>query len=105
MISLLLGRASNLQDIEIDTPYPIVSTDPARKAWDENFLMAIQMAQIQGRIYDRLYSPAALVGPPDQRAQVLDELVNAMKAWREQQAKVRAFSHSLLSKVMPTTTD
>ncbi|KAI0455714.1 hypothetical protein F5B21DRAFT_470385 [Xylaria acuta] len=47
-MSLLLGRSSSFQDIEIDVRYPSVSTDKERKPWDEWFHLAIRLAKVQG---------------------------------------------------------
>lgn len=90
-LSLLLGRASVLQDLDIDTQYPAISTDPARRPWDENFIMAIRMAQLQGQVYDQLYSPIALRASVEHRAQTTNELASTMTSWRDQHMKVRSF--------------
>ncbi|KAE8377112.1 hypothetical protein BDV26DRAFT_264430 [Aspergillus bertholletiae] len=58
-MSLYFGRASSMQDFDIDAQYPAVSTDLAVKPWDESFVMGIRLAKIQGEIYDRLYSAEA----------------------------------------------
>ncbi|OAL57190.1 hypothetical protein IQ07DRAFT_627077 [Pyrenochaeta sp. DS3sAY3a] len=89
-LSLLLGRASFLQDFDIDTEYPVTSTDSGRRPWDENFIMAIRMAQVQGRIFDQLYSPKALKAPSEQRAQTMDDLASSIDNWRSQFTQIDA---------------
>ncbi|KAH8424477.1 Zn(II)2Cys6 transcription factor [Aspergillus melleus] len=80
-VSLLMGRASCLQDIEIDTSHPELSADPAARPWDESFIMGIKMARLQGQIYSRLYSTAALAGDPAERAQHIRELATELHQW------------------------
>ncbi|GAB1197229.1 hypothetical protein APSETT444_006520 [Aspergillus pseudonomiae] len=55
-MSLYFGRASSMQDFDIDAQYPAITTDPAVRPWDESFVMGIRLAKIQGEIYDKLYS-------------------------------------------------
>ncbi|KAI2602767.1 fungal-specific transcription factor domain-containing protein [Hypoxylon sp. NC1633] len=58
-LSLRLGRASILQDYDISLPH-IVPEAKAAYPGNEVMTMWIKHAQIQGRIYERLYSPGAL---------------------------------------------
>ncbi|KAJ8107801.1 hypothetical protein OPT61_g8611 [Boeremia exigua] len=87
-LSLLLGRASCLQDFDIDAQYPVISTDPSRRPWDTNFIMAIRMARLQGQIFDNLYSPISLGAPSTQRAQTTEKLTSGMNDWRSQFTQV-----------------
>ncbi|KAK1148863.1 hypothetical protein N8T08_008748 [Aspergillus melleus] len=80
-VSLLMGRASCLQDIEIDTSHPELSANPSARPWDESFIMGIKMARLQGQIYSRLYSTAALAGDPADRAQHIRELATELHQW------------------------
>ena len=77
-VSLLMGRASCLQDIEIDTSHQELSADPSARPWDKPFIMGIKMARHQGQIYSRLYSTAALAGDPAERAQHIRELATEL---------------------------
>lgn len=81
-MSLLLGRASNIQDSEIDVQYPSLSTDPAQLPWDRWYLMAILLAKEQGRIYETQYSAAALKTPTATREHHINELSVALQQWR-----------------------
>jgi hypothetical protein len=56
----------------------VKSGDPARRPWDENYELAIQMARLQGRIYDELYSATALVAEAEQRARIIGEIEGEM---------------------------
>lgn len=81
-MSLLLGRASNIQDSEIDVQYPSLSTDPAQLPWDRWYLMAILLAKEQGRIYETQYSAAALKTSTAAREHHINELSVALQQWR-----------------------
>ncbi|KAI0424528.1 hypothetical protein F5Y09DRAFT_324127 [Xylaria sp. FL1042] len=80
-MSLLLGRGSNFQDIEIDVQYPSLSTDEGRKPWDEWFHLAIELAKRQGQIYDRLYSIAGLQAELTERMHHIERLEAALHNW------------------------
>ncbi|KAI0894360.1 fungal-specific transcription factor domain-containing protein [Annulohypoxylon nitens] len=58
-LSLRLGRASILQDYDISLPH-IAPEAKAAYPGTEVMTLWIKHAQIQGRIYERLYSPGAL---------------------------------------------
>ncbi|KAI1765784.1 fungal-specific transcription factor domain-containing protein [Hypoxylon sp. FL1150] len=58
-LSLRLGRASILQDYDISLPH-IAPEAKASRPGTEVMTLWIKHAQIQGRIYERLYSPGAL---------------------------------------------
>ncbi|KAI1101885.1 fungal-specific transcription factor domain-containing protein [Jackrogersella minutella] len=58
-LSLRLGRASILQDYDISLPH-IVPEAKAAYPGTEVMTLWIKHAQVQGRIYERLYSPGAL---------------------------------------------
>jgi hypothetical protein len=48
------------------------------------FRFWIKVAQIQGQVYEKLFSAAAFLKPPEERAQIAKQLVNALKeAWVE----------------------
>lgn len=51
IMSLILGRSSSFQGIEIDAQYPPLSTDQGRKPCDKWFILAIRLANVQGQIY------------------------------------------------------
>lgn len=80
--SLLLGHASKVQDFDIDTRHPTLSSDPAQRPWDNLFSLAIRQAKMQGQIYDHLYSAAALLSPPAERKQWINTLSADAYRWR-----------------------
>lgn len=80
--SLLLGKASQIQDCEIDTRYPLVPLDPSLRPWDESFILGIKLANLQGRIYGDLYSAGASSKSSYDRADAINQLVASMEQWR-----------------------
>ncbi|QPC70088.1 hypothetical protein HYE68_000840 [Fusarium pseudograminearum] len=80
--SLHLGNASRMQDFEVDAQYPSIPVDVAEKPWIELFHLVIRLAKIQGLIFDKLYSVAALQAPAMERRQWIDTLVADAHQWR-----------------------
>ncbi|KAH0846866.1 hypothetical protein FOPE_11223 [Fonsecaea pedrosoi] len=80
-MSLYFGRASNIQDFEIDTGYPAISTDPGAQLWDQATVISIQLARLQGQIYDRLYSPSAQKASHSERERRIDDLASQLEEW------------------------
>lgn len=66
-LSLRLGRASNIRDSEITIPF------------DKKDALHSRLARIQGRIYDRLYSPAALGQDVEERGRVAEALAGELR--------------------------
>ncbi|OGM48383.1 hypothetical protein ABOM_003361 [Aspergillus bombycis] len=80
-ISLYFGRASNMQDFDIDAQYPAIATDPAIRPWDESFVMGIRLAKIQGEIYDKLYSAEASKSSYSERMRRVHGLTADIQQW------------------------
>ncbi|CEL01468.1 hypothetical protein ASPCAL01050 [Aspergillus calidoustus] len=79
-MSLVLGRASFMQSLDIDAQRPKVSLDPALRAWDESFIMGIRLAELQGRIFN-LYSPIIMTRDTSAREPLVQDLALAMEKW------------------------
>jgi hypothetical protein len=62
-LSLRLGRAATIPDYDIDIPSNFEPTDIG-EPWVTAFGLWVQMARIQGLVYEKLYSPAALRQDP-----------------------------------------
>ncbi|KAK8073269.1 hypothetical protein PG994_004168 [Apiospora phragmitis] len=81
-LSLRLGRPSVIQDYDITVPIPTSSID-RHPAIEHCLLTWIKVSRCQGRVYELLYSPAALAqddGIRTARAQGLaEELLSIMK--------------------------
>ncbi|KAI0008215.1 hypothetical protein F4779DRAFT_588482 [Xylariaceae sp. FL0662B] len=67
-LSLRLGRASILQDYDVSLPRAAPDARGVAYPGREVMTLWIRHAQLQGRIYERLYSPAALRRPDALRA-------------------------------------
>ncbi|RYO86923.1 hypothetical protein DL766_005990 [Monosporascus sp. MC13-8B] len=90
-LSLRMGRASVLQDYDISQP-PVIERAYAPYPAPEVLNMWVAHARSQGRLYERLYSPAAL--QQDVRARV--EQVNALAAEFNRQL---AETHDILARL------
>ncbi|KAL2832879.1 hypothetical protein BDW59DRAFT_157024 [Aspergillus cavernicola] len=77
------GRASSIQDNDIDANYPVHSRKPPLVLWDELLFMGIQMAKIQSKIYEGLYSKSALGSSGSAREKKVAELRSELKHWLE----------------------
>lgn len=80
--SLLFGHASKVQDFDIDTRLPTPSSSPFQRPWDDLFRLGISMTGIQGQIYNKLYSVAALQSPPGERKRWIDKLTAELCEWK-----------------------
>jgi hypothetical protein len=103
-LSLRLGRASIIQDWDMSLPYPNIDSDHARfgslvqqgQRGTELLLYWIKIAQIQGNVYERLFSSAAFLKPMNERANTAAELVDGLnKAWTER-GEASAFDFAYL---------
>ncbi|KLU90616.1 fungal specific transcription factor domain-containing protein [Magnaporthiopsis poae ATCC 64411] len=80
-LALRLGRPSVIQDYDITVPWQV---GPIRE-WEEyrdTLNVWIRHARVQGRMYDELYSPAALQRPMDARVRTVVELVAELRELR-----------------------
>ncbi|KAL2799262.1 hypothetical protein BJX66DRAFT_333165 [Aspergillus keveii] len=80
-MSLVLGRASFAQCLDIDAQYPTISTDPALRAWDESFIMGVRLAELQGRIFTGLYFTTTMARDMAQREQLIADLAQTIEDW------------------------
>lgn len=53
-----------------------------------SYELAVEMARLQGRIYDELYSATALVAETEQRARIIRGIEGEMLKWRDEQYQV-----------------
>ncbi|KAF1976609.1 fungal-specific transcription factor domain-containing protein [Bimuria novae-zelandiae CBS 107.79] len=97
-LSLRLGRASIIQDWDLSLPYPDVDSDHTRfgslvqqgQKGTQMLLYWIGVAQIQGQVYEKLFSPAGFLRPPEERARTAKELVESLnKCWSERGETVK----------------
>lgn len=81
-MSLLLGRASYLQDFDMDVKTPSASPDPRFRPWDETFYWMIKLSEVQGNAYNKLYSPAAIRNSSNERLNDIKNLKTAIEECR-----------------------
>ena len=80
-LALTLGRTPTLQDYDIDAQLCTASSDPAFAPWDKIFISWILLAQLQGDIYDKLYSSSALSVDTETRTRRIAELSSRCSKW------------------------
>lgn len=88
--SLLFGRAPKIQDSEIDTEYPEISTNAGARAWDESFIMFMKLAKLHGQMYNGLFLVGTLKSPLSDRVQCVDRLSAALEEWKTELDSVPA---------------
>jgi hypothetical protein len=98
-LCLRLGRSSSIQDYDITVPYP-TGTVPHRIAIAEFMKLWIKGSQIQGLIYERLYSPEAVRQPEDVRRSRMQSLVEQLKELEDSTNDVIVSWHSCPTKTL-----
>ena len=87
-LALNMGYSPTIQDYDIDVDYFQCSTNPAIIPWDRAALMTIEIAGIQGLIYERLYSLQALRSSPQEKVKIINELSPQLESWHERWRQV-----------------
>lgn len=77
-LSLRLGRSSSIQDYDISLP-PVLDTTGVAEPWKTLYPLWMRLAGIQGKVYELLYSPAALAQPEEDRVSHALQLASEMK--------------------------
>ena len=78
-LSLRLGRSSTLRDRDIAIPVPDM-TSTSEIAYFGRLKKMVELARLQGKIYDQLYSAAALVEPQVTRTTRARSLASELEA-------------------------
>lgn len=86
-LSLRLGRASIIQDYDISLPATFNRFDIA-DMWKTVYTLWIAMSRIQGKIYELLYSPAALAQSEIDRVSHARRLATEMQEYVMEPFKV-----------------
>lgn len=86
-LSLRLGRASSIQDYDISVPTTI-ELHGGLEPWRTIYPLWINLARIQGKVYEMLYSPTALRKPANERASYARQLAAEMQTNVEEPIKV-----------------
>ncbi|KAL4925689.1 transcription factor domain-containing protein [Aspergillus undulatus] len=66
-VALNIGATSHFQDHDIDADFYTPSTDPRQRSWDLINLATVEFANIQGKVYDQLYSVSATRASEEER--------------------------------------
>ncbi|KAF7163269.1 hypothetical protein CNMCM5623_008290 [Aspergillus felis] len=77
-LSLRLGRASSIQDYDITIPEDLGAHN-VDEPWRTVYHLWVKTAEIQGKVYEQLYSPAALSGPERERVLCARQLASEME--------------------------
>lgn len=77
-VSIFFGRASALQDADIDVALPVFSRKGPVERWDRLFEAGIKLARIQRRICNDLYSRKSLkLGQTERENKIHDTVQKA----------------------------
>lgn len=78
-LSLRLGRSSSIQDYDVTLSPDINLGSSVSELWKSVYRLWIRLARIQGRVYELLYSPAALAQPESDRVTYARQLASEMQ--------------------------
>lgn len=87
-LALRLGRAPIIQDFDVTLPRVIGQVN-ATDMWKEVLRLWIAHSDIQGQIYEKLYSPTSLSHPVGQRIEAAQSLAAKLKMIAEQAGLLR----------------
>ncbi|KAK5941231.1 hypothetical protein PMZ80_006508 [Knufia obscura] len=87
-VSCSIGYSSTLQDYDIDIKYFTISSDPGIRPWDKAMLAMVEIARLQGLIYERLYSQQALNATSEAKFQVINDLSPRLIKWHREWSQV-----------------
>ncbi|RLL94196.1 hypothetical protein CFD26_102964 [Aspergillus turcosus] len=92
-LSLRLGRASSIQDYDITVPEDL-GGHKVDEPWKTMYHLWVKVAEIQGKVYEQLYSPGALSRPERERVLCARQLASDMEvAVMEPFKKLERSSH------------
>ncbi|KAL5318108.1 hypothetical protein ACEPPN_015213 [Leptodophora sp. 'Broadleaf-Isolate-01'] len=78
-LSLQLGRSSTIRDIDITVPLP-VQHSKLDFMFDSTSFRPIELSRLQGMVYDKIYSPGALMQPDIVRISRIKALVKDLES-------------------------
>lgn len=81
--SCRLGRASIIQDYDVDASPCAVSTDPGRAPWHQAFNAFTELSRIHGQIFESLYAASTRNIDPGERRQRSLTLAGRLHQWYE----------------------
>jgi hypothetical protein len=87
-LSQRLGRASTIQDWDVDAKPCAISSDPRQAPWDLAFKSFIEMGRIQGQIYEKIYSPPAKARGIKENLAETNQLGSDLYQWYSEWARI-----------------
>ena len=103
-LALRLGRAPIIQDFDITLPRKIGKVN-APDTWKQILQLWIGHAEIQGRIYEQLYSPGSLTRPVNERIESAQILAGELKRIANEAAVIRTEASTNLDRSKATVTE
>lgn len=100
-LSLRLGKASTIQDFDMDIRQVSVSEDPKRAPWDLAFVACTNLTHLQGCLYEGLYSSTAKKHTKEERREMVSVLASKLAHWYDDWLHINssaAFHRSLLER-------
>jgi len=92
-ISLVLGRASNFNDNDINVSPFALSMNSKQRPWDLYAHITIHFAKIQGEIYDKIYSTSAIKHSQHERSCLVEQLSARITSVQEELQLVLSFQY------------
>ncbi|KAL5623762.1 hypothetical protein FOBRF1_003012 [Fusarium oxysporum] len=89
-LSQRLGRASTIQDWDVDAQPCPISSDPGQAPWDLTLTSLIEMSRIQAQIYKKLYSPQAKAHGIEERLVETDKLDSDLRQWYSEWVQIES---------------
>ncbi|KAJ4015500.1 hypothetical protein NW766_005844 [Fusarium irregulare] len=86
-LSLRLGRASTIQDWDITTPMVVGPGTPS--LIDVSIIMWINTARCQGKIYENLYSPDAIMQPDHVRKSRIQDISGDLQKLEQEACNIK----------------
>ncbi|CEL00847.1 hypothetical protein ASPCAL00441 [Aspergillus calidoustus] len=79
--SFFFGRASVMQDCDVDTVYPIYAPKSPGRPRDELFIKEVKLAKMQGRIWKEAFSKESLALSHSEREKRIETLAMELQFW------------------------
>lgn len=87
-LSQRLGRVFTIQDWDVDAKPCPISSDPRQAPWDLALKSFTDLARIQGRIYEKVYSPAAKARVATDRLVDISVLESELYQWHSEWIRI-----------------
>ncbi|KAI9714023.1 MAG: hypothetical protein M1820_000753 [Bogoriella megaspora] len=92
-LSLRMGRSSNIQDFDVAVARPQISSDSQYRGWQTWFNIEIELAAVQGLLYERLYSPGSNLCSAELKTQAIQHLAQRLESVSTQNSSLVHITH------------